>query len=100
MKKNAVKIHLGLIVYALLQLLLLLNGNNLLAQNIIGGSTGDPSAVLDLRSSDKGLLLPRMTTEERSAQVLSLSSTLSDIRDVNYAEAASRLASSSRAQRS
>ena len=31
------------------------------------------------------------TAEERGAQVLSLSTTLSEIRDLNYAEAASRL---------
>ncbi|MCB0533195.1 MAG: SBBP repeat-containing protein, partial [Saprospiraceae bacterium] len=30
-------------------------------------STPDPSAMLDLKSSDKGLLLPRMTTAQRDA---------------------------------
>ena len=52
---------------SLLALFLLLLTPRLSAQNIMGGSTGDPSAVLDLRSSSKGLLLPRMTTEARSA---------------------------------
>ncbi len=36
-------------------------------QNIIGGSSGDPTALLDLQSTDKGLLIPRMSTEQRSA---------------------------------
>lgn len=66
MKKNAVKPQLATSLLALL-LLLFLTTPPLLAQNIIGGSTGDPSAVLDLRSSNKGLLLPRMTSEDRSA---------------------------------
>lgn len=48
--------------------------------------------IIDARSKvGAGLNTLDRTTEERSAQVLSLSSTLSDIRDVNYAEAASRL---------
>ena len=50
-------------------ILLLLLSSGLPAQNIIGGSTGDPTAILDLRSSNKGLLLPRMSSEERSAIV-------------------------------
>jgi len=37
------------------------------AQNIIGGANGDASAILDLQSSSKGLLIPRMTSTERSA---------------------------------
>jgi len=48
--------------------------------------------IIDARSKiGAGLNTLDRTTEERSAQVLSLSTTLSDIRDVNYAEAASRL---------
>ena len=31
------------------------------------GSNADPSAILDLKSSEKGLLIPRMTTLERDA---------------------------------
>lgn len=65
MKKNAVKIQLVVGLCALL--LSFITTNPLTAQNIIGGATGDPSAVLDLRSSSKGLLLPRLTTEARSA---------------------------------
>ncbi|MCB0576578.1 MAG: hypothetical protein KDC61_18620, partial [Saprospiraceae bacterium] len=30
-------------------------------------STPDPSAMLDIKSSDKGMLIPRMTTAERNA---------------------------------
>lgn len=39
------------------------------AQTIIGGTNGDQSAVLELRSSNQGFLLPRMTSAERSAIV-------------------------------
>lgn len=39
------------------------------AQSIIGGTNGDESAILELRSSSQGLLLPRLTSEERSAIV-------------------------------
>lgn len=37
------------------------------SQNIIGGETGNSSAILDLQSEDKGLLIPRMTASQRSA---------------------------------
>lgn len=37
------------------------------SQNIIGAATGDPSAILDLQSTDKGVLISRMTSSERSA---------------------------------
>jgi uncharacterized protein (TIGR02145 family) len=37
------------------------------AQTVIGGTNGNPSAVLELRSNDRGLLLPRLTSAERSA---------------------------------
>ena len=37
------------------------------SQNIIGGETGDSSAILELQSTDKGLLIPRMTSSQRSA---------------------------------
>lgn len=40
---------------------------NLSAQTGIGTSDPDPSAVLELKSSDKGLLLPRMTSAQRLA---------------------------------
>jgi len=48
--------------------------------------------IIDARSKiGAGLNTLDRTTEERASQVLSLSTTLSGIRDVNYAEAASRL---------
>ncbi len=48
--------------------------------------------IIDARSKvGAGLNTLDRTTEERASQVLSLSTTLSEIRDVNYAEAASRL---------
>lgn len=48
--------------------------------------------VIDARSKiGAGLNTLDRTTEERASQVLSLATTLSEIRDVNYAEAASRL---------
>ena len=37
------------------------------AQNVMGGAMGDPSALLDLQSNSRGLLIPRMSSEERSA---------------------------------
>lgn len=40
---------------------------NLSAQTIMGSVSGDPSALLDLKSTDRGVLMPRMTTAERSA---------------------------------
>jgi uncharacterized protein (TIGR02145 family) len=39
------------------------------AQTIIGGSTPDPSAMLEVKSSDKGFLPPRMTSAQRAALV-------------------------------
>jgi hypothetical protein len=39
------------------------------AQIGIGTSTPDPSAVLDLSSTTKGLLMPRMTTEQQTALI-------------------------------
>jgi hypothetical protein len=41
--------------------------STLSAQSILGGGNGDPSAVLDLQSSNKGLLISRMTSAQRSA---------------------------------
>ncbi len=37
------------------------------AQTVIGGAAADPSALLDMQSTTRGFLPPRMTTEERSA---------------------------------
>ena len=39
------------------------------AQAIIGGTTPDPSAVLEIQSNNRGLLLSRMTTAQRNAIV-------------------------------
>jgi len=39
----------------------------LTGQIVVGGTTPDPSAVLDIRSTEKGVLLPRLTTVQRDA---------------------------------
>ena len=39
------------------------------AQTVLGGETPDNSAILDLQSNSKGLLLPRLTTAQRDAIV-------------------------------
>jgi hypothetical protein len=39
------------------------------AQTVIGGSTPDNTAVLDVQSSNKGVLLPRLTNAQRDAIV-------------------------------
>lgn len=57
-------------LFVWLSLILLLTvPAGLQAQNVIGGTTGDPSAVLELQSSNAGLLLPRLTLAERNAIV-------------------------------
>ncbi|MCP4440089.1 MAG: hypothetical protein GY810_14185 [Aureispira sp.] len=49
-------------------LILLLISSYIFAQNVgIGLSTPDPSAKLDIVSTNSGLLIPRMTTAQRSA---------------------------------
>ncbi len=40
---------------------------NLSAQVTVGGTTPDPSAVVDMQSTDKGFLWPRLSTSERNA---------------------------------
>ncbi|MEY4107266.1 MAG: hypothetical protein RL181_1608, partial [Bacteroidota bacterium] len=37
------------------------------AQTVIGGDTIDASAMLDVQASDKGVLLPRLSTAQRNA---------------------------------
>ena len=37
------------------------------SQVVVGGDIPDPSAALDIRSTEKGVLLPRLTTAERDA---------------------------------
>ena len=48
----------------LLSIFLLIK-SNAIAQVGIGTSTPDPSAMLDIASIDKGILIPRMTTGQR-----------------------------------
>lgn len=43
----------------------LLIGPKAMAQTAIGGTSLDPSAMLDVQSNEKGLLIPRMSTSER-----------------------------------
>jgi len=69
MKKTTNDLRLGLSALACLIALLLSSSAPLLAQNVRGGSVGDPTALLDLQSTSKGLLLPRMSSAERSAIV-------------------------------
>ena len=51
----------------LLSVILACQAGQLQAQNAIGGSVADPSAILNLQSNDKGVLIPRMTTAQRTA---------------------------------
>ncbi|MCB9355594.1 MAG: hypothetical protein H6575_13580, partial [Lewinellaceae bacterium] len=55
----------------LFPLLLLLTATTLSAQVSVNqdNSAPDPSAMLDVKSSDKGMLIPRMTTAQRTAIV-------------------------------
>ncbi len=48
-------------------LLTSLIATRLSAQTVIGGTTPTPSALLDLQSTNKGFLPPRLTTAERNA---------------------------------
>ena len=51
-------------------LLIIAQSSQLAAQNVgIGTSTPKASAILDLQSTNKGVLLPRMTTAQRKAIV-------------------------------
>ena len=40
------------------------------SQTVIGGDTMDASAMLDVQSLDRGVLLPRLTTAQREAEIL------------------------------
>ena len=51
----------------LLSVILACQAGQLQAQNAIGGSVADPSAILNLQGNDKGVLIPRMTTAQRTA---------------------------------
>ncbi len=61
--------HFSMLLRAgvLLLSMFILPGAQLLAQTAIGGNTPDNSAMLDVQSTDKGVLFPRMTTTQRSA---------------------------------
>jgi hypothetical protein len=64
------KIRLPLNLTLLLFVVVITAGINrcqLHAQTVIGGLTVDPSAMLDIQSSDKGLLMPRLTSAQRDA---------------------------------
>ncbi|MFB0924050.1 MAG: hypothetical protein QMB65_02005, partial [Vicingaceae bacterium] len=45
--------------------LIILTSSNLFAQVGIGTTTPDTSSILDVSSTNKGLLIPRLTTTER-----------------------------------
>ncbi|MEY3051633.1 MAG: hypothetical protein RLY31_1418 [Bacteroidota bacterium] len=45
-------------------------GMPVFTQTVIGGSTPDPSAVLDVLSTSKGVLFPRLSTSQRDSIVL------------------------------
>jgi Fibrobacter succinogenes major domain (Fib_succ_major) len=66
MKQSSIKLISTVCI--LLSVVLLAVGE-LQAQTVIGGTNGNASAVLELRSNDRGLLLPRLTSAERSAIV-------------------------------
>jgi uncharacterized protein (TIGR02145 family) len=68
MKKDVLVSMRGAVLSAAF-LLLLLQRHAAGAQTVIGGENGDASALLELQSTSAGLLLPRMTTAERSAIV-------------------------------
>jgi hypothetical protein len=55
--------------FLLVSLLFTLYFNNTFAQVGIGTTTPDNSAMLDVSSTDKGLLIPRMTKAQRDAIV-------------------------------
>ena len=54
-------------ISAVILLLFSFFSSGLSAQMVIGGSTPSPSAILDLQSTSKGLLPPRMSTVQRNA---------------------------------
>ena len=53
--------------FIILTLLSVFASPRLQAQTVIGAGTPDPSAMLDVQSTSKGFLPPRMTSAERSA---------------------------------
>ena len=62
--KSIIKIALVVLLITNYQLLITLNAQISINED---GSSPDASAMLDISSSDKGILIPRMTTSERQA---------------------------------
>lgn len=65
--------------------------NAVLSQTILGGSVSDPSALLELKSTQKGLLLPRLSDIQRNAIPspalgLTIYNTTRKCVEVNYGE--------------
>ena len=56
-------------LYLLLATLVMFQANAS-AQTVVGGETPDTSAVLDLQSTDKGVLFPRMSNAQRDSILL------------------------------
>lgn len=67
MKRVFVIFRINIMSSTLIAALLFTARGGLVAQNVIGGLVGSPSAILDLQSTSKGLLIPRLTTAERDA---------------------------------
>lgn len=90
MKNFSLIRHIRTGVLALLSITFLLSSYNLAAQGIginTTGTPGDTSAMLDVKSNTKGLLIPRMTTAERNAIVLPANGLLiynTDCNNLNY----------------
>ena len=61
------KLNMTKTIIQLAVVLLVTGPLGLAAQVIVGGETPDPSALLDVRSTDQGVLLPRLTTVQRDA---------------------------------
>ncbi|NOZ35626.1 MAG: hypothetical protein GXO80_10060, partial [Chlorobi bacterium] len=64
MKKTTTKLILALLI-----IFLLINTQNTFSQVLISGSSGTPdaSAMLEIQSNSKGLLIPRLTTAQRTS---------------------------------
>jgi hypothetical protein len=63
MKRNKTNCISGFLTLAVL----LLSSGILTAQYVVGGTVPDPSAVLDIQGTNGGLLLPRLSNEERNS---------------------------------
>jgi hypothetical protein len=59
-----------ILLFTLIEIIILCSANGLFAQNIginADGSTPDPNAMLDIKATNKGLLIPRTSTSSRLA---------------------------------